>query len=200
MGASEAATACGISTYCLPYSFYDHLIGLMDGGDEENTETEATIHGHVCEPLVTEIYERVTGYKTEEANYWESNEQPDWWGCSPDRKVYINGVFAGLLEDKALVEIFFGLEKLQALLATSADSVTQLVERRIDRSAITDPQSGESITLLSAYSSDRVDGAQRNPGDLMGYGFAVSGLGFWARIDGVMAVTPDLKTAKGIYF
>jgi len=101
VGGSEAATACGISNYCRSYSFYDHIIELMEGGKEEHFESAPTIHGHRCEPLVADIYEKITGNKTEEANYWVSAETPNWWGCSPDRKVYINGKFEGLLEIKS---------------------------------------------------------------------------------------------------
>ena len=58
---------------------------------------------------------------------------------------------------------------------------------------LTDPQTGRQMRLLIAYASD-------DRREVVAYGFDVSGIGFWARISGVLAVTPDLAKIKGIYF
>ena len=105
-----------------------------------------------------------------------------------------------LLEDKALVEIFFGREKLDELLNVSQKKVTEFVEQRIKRDSISDPQTGEDMTLLIAYGSDKVADVPRGAETIVGYGFSISGVGFWARIDGVLAASPDLGTIKGVYF
>ena len=102
-----------------------------------------------------------------------------------------------LLEDKALLEIFFGPEKLDEL---SDREIAQFIERRIDRETVTDPQTGQHVIRLSAYDADRVELRPRDADSLVGYGFPISGIGFWARIDGLLAITPDLKRIKGIYF
>ncbi len=95
-----------------------------------------------------------------------------------------------LLTDKALVEIFFGPETLMEL---SDEQIARLVENRIERESITDPQTGRTIELLLGYRTDQKR-------ELVGYGFDVSGVGFWARIEGVIAVTPDLTRIRGIHF
>ncbi len=105
-----------------------------------------------------------------------------------------------LLEDKALVEIFFGREKLDELLNVSQEDVTEFVERRIEHDSIADPQTGEGMTLLIAYEGDKVGDAPRSAETIVGYGFAISGVGFWARIDGLLTVSKDLTTIKGVYF
>lgn len=105
-----------------------------------------------------------------------------------------------LLEDKALVEIFFGRGKLNELLNVSQQKVTEFVEQRIVRDSITDPETSEDMTLLIAYGSDKVPDAPRSPEDIVGYGFSISGVGFWARIDGVLATSQNLSTIKGVYF
>ncbi len=105
-----------------------------------------------------------------------------------------------LLEDKAIVEIFFGREKLDELLDVSQKEVTEFVEQRIERDSITDPQTSEDMTLLIAYDSDKIADAPRSDKTIVGYGFTISGVGFWARIDGLLAVAPRLMTIKGVYF
>ena len=102
-----------------------------------------------------------------------------------------------LRQDRAIVEIFFGQARLKEL---SDAEVRQFVQGCIDRSTITDPQTGRNITLLLAYATDRRKDRPRDANDLVGYGFGVSGTGFWARIDGLLAVSPDLSRIKGIYF
>lgn len=92
------------------------------------------------------------------------------------------------IEQKALVELF-GLGDVTTL---SKDRIQQIVETQIDRSeTLTDPQTGKQIPLLKAYSDARHD-------KLLAYGFPFSGIGFWAQIQGYIAVDSDLKKTVGL--
>jgi Na+-transporting NADH:ubiquinone oxidoreductase subunit C len=102
-----------------------------------------------------------------------------------------------LLKDRALVEIFFGAEALEKL---GDEEVSGKAEQLIDATTIRDPETGEEIAVYLAYGTPRAGGGQRDPRDLVGYAFPVSGIGFWAQIEGLMAVTADLKRVKGVYF
>lgn len=102
-----------------------------------------------------------------------------------------------LLEYKAIVEIFFGRDKLAQL---SDEEIARTVDLQVHRRTITDPLTGRDMELLLAYSAERTEGQERDGHDLVGYGFGVSGVGFWARIDGLVAAEPDLGRIKGIYF
>jgi Na+-transporting NADH:ubiquinone oxidoreductase subunit C len=74
----------------------------------------------------------------------------------------------------------------------SKRQVLELVKQRIDRSeTIRDPETGWETTLIKAYETD----AHRR---LIGYGFSFRGLGFWAPIEGILAVTPDMSETIGI--
>ncbi|KKN95032.1 hypothetical protein LCGC14_0181000 [marine sediment metagenome] len=93
-----------------------------------------------------------------------------------------------LFEQKAIVELF-GLGDVETL------SDTEIVELYENRAYlfddVVDPETGQSHKVYVA-----VD--EKN--HLIGYAFSVSGTGFWARIDGYMAVTPDLNKVMGITF
>jgi Na+-transporting NADH:ubiquinone oxidoreductase subunit C len=92
------------------------------------------------------------------------------------------------IEQKALVELF-GLGDVTTL---SKDRIQQIVETQIDRSeTLTDPQTGKQIPLLKAYSDAKHD-------KLLAYGFPFSGIGFWAQIQGYIAVDSDLKKTVGL--
>jgi len=92
------------------------------------------------------------------------------------------------IEQRALVELF-GLGDIQTL---SKEKIAEIVETQIDQSeTLTDPQSGNTIPLLKAYQS----AAQEN---LVAYGFPFSGIGFWAEINGYIAVDSSLSKTVGL--
>ena len=98
-----------------------------------------------------------------------------------------------LIRERALVELF----DLGDLNTISDDQTAQLVARQIDQTmTLTDPDSGRVFQLIRAYDRSSSEGDAR----LIGYAFDVSGNGFWARIDGLVAVTPDLVRIKGVVF
>ena len=92
-----------------------------------------------------------------------------------------------LIEQKALVELF-GLGDVKTL---SKDQIGQIVQTQIDRSeTLTDPQTGKTIPLLKAYTD-----ASRTT--LEAYAFPFSGIGFWAEINGYIAVDSKLQKTVG---
>lgn len=92
------------------------------------------------------------------------------------------------LEQRALVQLF-GLGDTKKL---SKKEIAALVEAQIDRSeTLTDPQTGNKIQLLKAYKS-----AAQN--QLIAYGFPFSGIGFWAEINGYIAVDASLQKTVGL--
>ncbi len=98
-----------------------------------------------------------------------------------------------LLREKALVEIFQlgDVEKLSGL------DIDGIVQKQIDETQIiTDPQTQRQFKLILAFDRDK----NAPDAELVGYGFKISGIGFWARIDGVMALNCDLSRIKGIAF
>ncbi len=100
-GGSDAGKICGL--YKTPLDHYHAMIREIDDPKQIEEEEEACKHGHRCEPLIAEMYAEFTGNELKEPNYWEP-EDPllrHLYGCTPDRKVYINGKFEGLLEIKA---------------------------------------------------------------------------------------------------
>ncbi|MHC4986255.1 MAG: FMN-binding protein [Planctomycetota bacterium] len=93
-----------------------------------------------------------------------------------------------LFEQKAMVELF-GLGDVDVL---SDQQIVDLYDTRIRREPdVTDPQTGHTFTVFSA-----VD----NEGELIGHAFSITGTGFWARIDGYLAVNPDMTEIIGITF
>lgn len=89
---------------------------------------------------------------------------------------------------KALVELF----DLGDANSLSKDEIINLAAKRIDDSEeITDPQTGAVMNLLKAYE----DNAQTQ---LKAYGFKFDGIGFWAVIEGYIAVSPDLSKTTGL--
>jgi len=98
-----------------------------------------------------------------------------------------------LFEQRALVEAF-GLHDGKAL---TDQQVIERYDRHIrrDGKTIEDPQSGTRFEVIRTV-EPTAGGGER----LLGYAFPVWGTGFWARIDGWLAVTPDLSRAIGIVF
>lgn len=91
-----------------------------------------------------------------------------------------------LFFQKAMVELF-GLGDVDAL---SDREIAGLYEGYIGRyPKLIDPQTGRTFQVYTASGRDK---------RTIGYAFSVSGVGFWARIDGYLAVTPDLTKTIGI--
>jgi len=94
----------------------------------------------------------------------------------------------GLLRQKALVTVF-GLGDPDTLSRKQLDA---LVAARIDETQkVRDPETGWEAPLIRAYADD-----QHN--QLLGYAFRFRGLGFWAAIEGLLAVTADRQKTLGL--
>ena len=95
---------------------------------------------------------------------------------------------AKLFRERALVGVF-GLGGGQEL---TDQRVLETYDRHVRAGpTVTDPRTGTKFELLEAVDAD---------GKPLGYALPVSGVGFWARIDGYLAVTPDLRRVLGIAF
>lgn len=118
-----------------------------------------------------------------------------------------------LLTEKAIVDVF-NLGDTENL---SAEQVAGLIRRRVaglpspDRPNdprarelfIVDAATGERVRILIAYSADipadrEVDITDRT--NVIGYAFGVRGVGFWAMIEGWLAVDPTGDRALGVVF
>jgi Na+-transporting NADH:ubiquinone oxidoreductase subunit C len=93
-----------------------------------------------------------------------------------------------LFRQRALVEVF-GLD----VDGEPGDAQVRAVYDRQIRPGptVTGPQTGTTFALMEAVDSD---------GKLLGYALPIWGVGFWARIEGYLAVTPDLRRVVGITF
>jgi Na+-transporting NADH:ubiquinone oxidoreductase subunit C len=111
-----------------------------------------------------------------------------------------------LYYQRALVEVF-SLDAGERL--TDAE-VTEVYARRIrtiDRT-IADPETGVTFNMPPDQGDKRsprtyravIIDEQTGRETLLGYAFPIWGVGFWARIDGYMAVSPDLRRSLGIVF
>ena len=97
-----------------------------------------------------------------------------------------------LFEQRALVELFDLGDPKQL----SDEQIARLVEENVRRDrSVVDPESGVRFELIEAYRT-RSGGTAT----LTALAFPVWGAGFWARIDGLLAVTPDLEKVIGIVF
>ncbi len=95
--------------------------------------------------------------------------------------------------EKALVELF----ELGDPGKMTAEEIHRTVAQRIRRgTTLTDPRTGEDIEIIHAYDRERTDPAA----EVVGVALPVSGMGFWAPIRGLLAVTPDLSEATGVVF
>ncbi|OPZ27751.1 MAG: Na(+)-translocating NADH-quinone reductase subunit C [Lentisphaerae bacterium ADurb.BinA184] len=71
-------------------------------------------------------------------------------------------------------------------------AVRRLVEEQMDTTGtLTDPETGRAVPLIKAYE----DAARTR---LKGYAFPFRGFGFWAPIEGILGVTPDLRRTTGL--
>ena len=100
-----------------------------------------------------------------------------------------------LFEQKALVELFekpLGMD----VATMTGDQIAAAYQQHIQRGKmISDDLTGESFELVEALTIGE-DGSE----ELIGYAFAISGIGFWARIDGWLAVTGDREEIIGLVF
>ena len=95
---------------------------------------------------------------------------------------------AALFEQKALVDAL-NLGDVDTMTGDEIAAVFEEQVRKLDD--VTDPETGAVIT---------VDAATDDASAQTAIAFSVSGTGFWARIDGFLAVTPDLNEVVGITF
>ena len=114
---------------------------------------------------------------------------------------------------RALVDVF----NLGDPVAMADQQIIDLVNRRVAGNAdealpndlrrrpirLTDPADGSEIPVWIAYATDLPpDAAPAIAADpnISAYAFPISGVGFWATIDGILAVTPDLRQDVGVVF
>ncbi len=117
------------------------------------------------------------------------------------------------LRDEALAELF----SLTDLKTQPGEPLSQLVDRHVAgtedpdrpddprrrRIELTDPVTQTKVRLLVAY--DRPLPTDRPPNildkaNIRAYAFAISGVGFWARIDGWIAVDANCEKVLGVVF
>ncbi|MBD3237377.1 MAG: hypothetical protein GF330_11775, partial [Candidatus Eisenbacteria bacterium] len=119
-----------------------------------------------------------------------------------------------LLEQKAIVDLF-GLGDVERLSgAEIADLVHERVAGYVDPDAppsdrrrepirLRDPRSGAPVTLLVAF-EEALPADQPPPifdrERIRGYAVRIGGQGFWAPIEGWLALQPDLTETQGIVF
>ncbi|MFO7820907.1 MAG: FMN-binding protein [Lentisphaeria bacterium] len=111
----------------------------------------------------------------------------------------VSGIYLGSREtlernriirlQRAYAEVF-GYENVDEM--TDAE-ITELVDSRVQPEAkiIIDPESAKEFSLIKAYETGDLL-------DLKGVGFRFRGLGFWAPIEGILALTPDLQKTLDI--
>ncbi|HOX38435.1 MAG TPA: FMN-binding protein [Candidatus Brocadiia bacterium] len=76
-----------------------------------------------------------------------------------------------------------------------------IVEKHTDQTmTIADPKTGRKFPLVTAYREPRRSDGGFNPESLIGYAFEFDGLGFWAPIRGMLAVSPKADSVIGIAF
>ncbi len=97
-----------------------------------------------------------------------------------------------LFEQRALVELFDLGDPKQL----GDDDVLRLVEENIRRDrSVVDPETGLRFEVIEAW-RETPDGSRT----LTAIAFPIWGAGFWARVDGLLAVTPNLEEVVGIVF
>jgi Na+-transporting NADH:ubiquinone oxidoreductase subunit C len=95
---------------------------------------------------------------------------------------------AALFQQKALVDAL-NLGDVDVMTGPEIAAIFNEQVRKLDN--VTDPETG---AVFEVYAS--VD----ETGKHWALAFTISGTGFWARIDGFLAVTPELDTVVGITF
>ncbi len=88
-----------------------------------------------------------------------------------------------LRDQRALVKVFDLAPNAEVLTEAKVDD---LVRRRVDSTMqVTDAATGMTFTVYHAYEGEKGASA------LKAIAFPISGTGFWARIDGLLALAPD---------
>lgn len=94
-----------------------------------------------------------------------------------------------LREERALVSVF-GLGDVAAM---SPSEIAAAAQQRVERGGqVRDPETGRAFDVFRARAA--------RGGDVEAIAFRFSGTGFWARITGLMALTPDLSRVTGLVF
>lgn len=101
-----------------------------------------------------------------------------------------------LRRERALVRAF-GLGDVAQMTGAQVSEVVRT--RIVGGLRVRDPETGKEFEVYRAYTTPEA-ARDRSKQGLVGYAFEVAGSGFWAPIDGLMAVTPDLDKAIGIVF
>ncbi|MFW6061782.1 MAG: FMN-binding protein [Planctomycetota bacterium] len=78
-----------------------------------------------------------------------------------------------------------------------ADNSIRITEAAVGMQGVSEQDVGKVIRVVEAYSAPPTEA---EGGELIGYAFPVYGIGYWARIDGWMAVDPQLEQILGIVF
>jgi len=105
---------------------------------------------------------------------------------------------ARLFERKGVVEVF-GLGTAAEM---SDDEILDTYERRITPLDVPlrDPETGTVFNDPNAAGGAKTLVARGPGGEVLGYALPVWGVGFWARIDGYLALTPGLDRIVGVVF
>lgn len=106
-----------------------------------------------------------------------------------------------LYQQKSLVEVFdLGKDKPRPLGNEQVRELYRQFIRPYDK-RLRDPKTGIVFNDPNAAAlAPRTYVAVAGGGEILGYALPITGIGFWARIDGYLAVTPDLSKVIGIVF
>ena len=111
VGGSEIGVILGQSRFAKPFSLWEKIIAQQLGDWETDDEMpEPCTHGHTCEDIIAEMFERMMSIKLLSGGYYRHSDEDlgQFYGASPDRLVlsrgqHIDGVPEG--EVCALLEI-----------------------------------------------------------------------------------------------
>lgn len=96
IGSSDAGVAIGTCEFAYPRDLWRH-IKKRPGYEGTAEDNPACAHGRRCEAIIADRYAEITGYELRPGNSFKAPGQ----GSSPDRKVYEDGRWVGILEVKA---------------------------------------------------------------------------------------------------
>lgn len=101
IGASSMGKCIGVSEYVDPYSEFGHILRKADGRSlpgEFDYTNESIQHGITAEPLICDLFARITGLDLKPGGIYTST---DGFCASPDRLVYHYDILVATLEVKA---------------------------------------------------------------------------------------------------
>lgn len=107
---SEAAVSANCGYYPIE-SLFQHRLAIKQNPllieeykdkDGEHMAEEMKL-GHESEPFAIELYSKLTGYEVKHGSYFISRKFPDFFGASPDGRVFKENKFIGLLECKRCI-------------------------------------------------------------------------------------------------